>query len=176
VVTEGETMLEKILLVVLVAIAFLPSTNSIVFAENPNKLILEEEFLSPNIYKRNGESIPWREVKETLQSDPEASAELDISNKFKAGAIISEVGMCGLLVSRIWDYAHTNSSIDSQGKLQFMAAILAVTTLAITFQWQADSHFRKAFDAYNSKLEVKNGLSFKGFLVEREKLSLVFSF
>lgn len=169
-------MLGKMFLMLLMIGTIIPITNSMVFAENPNKLILEEEFLSPNIYTRNGEPISWGEAKETLRSDPEAAAELDQSNAFKTWAIISEVGMCGLLLSRIRDYSVNNSSIDSMDKKQFMAAILAVTALAITFQWQADNHFRKAFDTYNSKLEAKKGLSFKGLVVGRENLSLVFSF
>lgn len=169
-------MLGKILLMFLIVAAILPISGSIVFAENPNKLILEEEFLSPNIYKRNGESIPWSEAKESLRSDPEASAELDKANTFKVLAIVTEVGMCVLITSRLAYYTIHNSSIDSTGKEQFLLGIIGATTLAIIFQVQADSHFRKAFDAYNSKLETKTGLSFKSLYVGKEGIGLVFAF
>lgn len=151
---EEEMMLKKVLWVLLVVGTIMTNTNDILFADNLNKLILEEDIFS-NTYKRNGETISWSEAKETLRSDPKASAELDKANTFKIWAVISEVGMCAIIASRIRDYSVHNSSIDSRSKRHFMEGIVSVTALAIILQWQADSHFRNAFDVYNSKLEAK---------------------
>jgi len=169
-------LLKKTIFVVLIVSVCLPVTSGIAFAENPNKLILEEEFLSPNIYKKNGETIPWSEAKEFLRSDPEAAAELDKANTFKVLGVVTEIGMCVLIISRLGYYTIHNSSIDSTGKEQFLLGIIGVTTLAIIFQFQADSYFRKAFNVYNSKLEAKNKLSIKGLLVGKNNIGIVCAF
>jgi len=169
-------MLGKIILMLLLIVAILPITNNIAFAENPNKLILEKEFLSPNTYKRNGDPISWGEAKEILRSDPEAAAELDTANKFKVLAVISEIGMTVLLLDRINDYSRHNSSINSASKSTFLTGIISLSLLAIFSQFQSDNHFRKAFDTYNSKLAAKTGLTFKSLYVGKESIGLIFAF